>query len=81
MKMPPQDAAAAAGTDAAGVAGKGRGPSKTSTPRERDSHRDDDDAEKSGIAGITALRRDETRTKRKRRRLGRESPNQRRKRL
>ena len=73
MKMPPQDAAAAAGTDAAGVAGKGRGPSKTSTPRERDSHRDDVGAEKSGIAGITALRRDETRTKRLRRRSGEKS--------
>ena len=70
MKMPPQDAAAAAGTDAAGVAGKGRGPSKTSTPRERDSHRDDDDAEGSGVARITALRTDETCIQHKRRRSG-----------
>ena len=41
-----------------------------SVPRIKDSHRDDDEAVGSGIAGITALRRDETHTKRERRRTG-----------
>ena len=42
----------------------------TSEPSIKDSHRDDDEAEGSGVAGITALRRDVTRIKRERRRSG-----------